>query len=60
MSDDAVSLCSKPPNSKENTMPSTKCTPNISKLPVSTRKLAKKQRSGSSLKKQPLAVINKQ
>ena len=54
------------PLNKENT----KCTPSMSKLPVSTRKFTsgqksfnsseKKLRSASGTKKQPLALVNKQ
>lgn len=69
MSEEAVNLSYKPPSNKENSL-HPKRTPNMSKLPVSTRKLTssngsaksysnsdKKQRSGS---KQPLSVVNKQ
>ena len=69
MSEDAVNSSSKPPSNKENSL-HPKHTPNVSKLPVSVRKLTssnsnaksynnsdKRQRSGS---KQPLSVINKQ
>lgn len=69
MSEETVNSSSKPLINKENSL-HPKRTPNMSKLPVSARKLTssngstksyngsdKKQRSGS---KQPLSVVNKQ
>ena len=69
-SGDTVNSCSKLPINKENAA-HPKRTPNVSKLPVSTRKFTnsagsqkgfsdKKQGTGSSTKKQPLAIVNKQ